>query len=96
MRTPVTIRTASGSAYAIDRDDHGLTLMRLPRVYGAQSDEIGPIPSSDWRRDGELLRLYQMPELVIGARPVFAIQVVDDPGVITFRHATAIVEIVYG
>jgi hypothetical protein len=96
VRTPCTIRTASGSAYAIDRDALGLTLMRLPAVHPPISDDVGPIPNESLRRDGEILRLLAEPELSVGEPVAFIILVADEPGVITTRITTEIQEITYG
>lgn len=96
MRTPCTIRTASGSAYAIDRDALGLTLMRLPAVHPTISDDVGPIPSKSLRCDGEILRLLAEPQLAVGKPAAFTIQVADEPGTVTTRITTDIQEITYG
>jgi hypothetical protein len=96
MRTPCTIRTASGSAYAVDRDALGLTLMRLPAVHAPVSDDVGPIPSESLRRDGEILRLLAEPQLAVGKPAAFIIQVTDEPGIVTTRITTEIQEITYG
>lgn len=96
MRTPCTIRTASGSAYAVDRDALGLTLMRLPAVHAPLSDDVGPIPSESLRRDGEIFRLLVEPELVVGKPAAFILRVADEPSTVTMRITTEIQEITYG
>jgi hypothetical protein len=96
VRAPCTIRTASGSAYAVDRDEHGLTLMRLPAVHEPAPDNERPFLSAPLRRDGEILRLLAEPDLVVGKPAAFVIQVADEPGVITTRITTEIQKITYG
>jgi hypothetical protein len=88
MRTPCTIRTASRSAYAVDRDARGLTLKRPPAVHAPVSDDVAPIPSESLRRDGEILRLLAEPQLAVGKHAAFIIQVADEPGTVTTRITT--------
>lgn len=84
------IRTGAGSYYLLDLDAR--TLTRLRAAVEMAPDFAGMEPA-ELRRNGEQLDLHSVFACRVGERAVFALQLRDDPSVVTVRVTSQVQEI---